>query len=84
MDEKKPRTLLLIHWVDSTSNGQSGSPWISPEYAHCDVDPIESIGWFVEEGEKAITIAAHWSNHHVSGNMSIPKVAITGRWEITL
>lgn len=43
-----------------------------------------SVGWLVDEDEESITIAAHDGDDQVTGDITIPKVAITGRWEIIL
>ncbi len=79
--KEKDHILLLIHWVDSAS---TDSIWIEPEASMVPTLKCKSIGWLVGEDEESITIAAHWHRDEVGGNMTIPKVAITGQWEITI
>ena len=71
--------LVLIHWLDSVSSGRF---WSHKEDVVRDGLEVESIGWVLFDDEKKITIAAHIGEHGVGGDITIPKCAITGIWEI--
>ena len=81
MTEKMP--LLWVEWVDSWA---SSGPWTGKAGLEegCDEPVIRSVGWLIHEDDTWITIASHDGGHTLGGDRSIPKVAITGRWEITL
>lgn len=80
MDE---RPLLWIEWVDSVG---SGVVWTLLEDAPMgDKMGVTSIGWLICETPESITIAAHFGAVGVvSGDMTIPKCAIKGRWELSV
>lgn len=75
------QTLLWVEWLDSVS---CGAVWTSTEDAPADNLGCSSIGWLIRENDDSITIASHRSPSQVGGDMTIPKIAITGRWEIVL
>ena len=75
------RKLLWVDWVDASTCSQA---WNFPEDMPGIPESIQSVGWVVRENDDAITIAAHWGNDSVSGDMTIPKIAIVQIWEIDL
>ena len=75
------RTLLWVEWVDSSSHG---GVWTNKDALLHQAEAVQSVGWLVSECEENLTIAAHWGQWQVGGDMTIPKVAIVQRWEIVL
>lgn len=74
-------TLLWIEWQDSCS---TGGFWVGREGAVTKDLSISSIGWLIDETENSVTIGSHCGKAFdmVAGHVTIPKCAITGRWEI--
>lgn len=72
------RRLLYLEWVDSTS-AHAGSVWLHDDESHVKNLLCKSVGFVVKEDKASITIAGHESVNHVSGQMTIPKCAITKR-----
>lgn len=79
MEESPP--LLWIEWVDSASHG---GVWTHKTDLETGSHKIRSVGWLVREDDDALTIVAHEGGDQYSGDMTIPKVAITAQWEIVL
>lgn len=71
--------LVYIEWVDSTS--LYGGVWKNIGDIDAMKGPctITSIGFLLKETKDYVSIAAHVSDSQVSGDMIIPKVAITKR-----
>lgn len=75
--------LIVVEWVDSC--GLKGGHWGSTEDAkQLTPSDCRSVGWLINETDDAIVLAAHVTPHHVSGEMCIPKVAVTKRWPIKI
>ena len=74
--------LIVVHWLDSMSHG---SVWSDADAAGCHGSLLcESIGWLMREDDDTLTLASHYGHgaNCVSGDMTIPKVAIVDRWEV--
>lgn len=72
--------LVVIDWVDSCSNG---GVWHSAdEVRSSEPSACRSVGWVVREDRRALVLASHLSPHQMSGDMCIPKKAITRRRRI--
>ena len=73
----KPNNILLIDWVDSC--GETG--WGDTESLVCDVIECQTIGFYVAENERGITLALNRADDDrvlaYDSIMTIPKVAIT-------
>lgn len=79
----KVETMLKveINWVDS----MGGFGWKSPDHMDdCDIR-IQTIGWLVNETKDAYIVSTSvcLDNGDVHAPFKIPKVAVTGIWEIT-
>ena len=80
MNSFEDAPLLWVEWVDSVHyNGWTAMEELPIHDLNC-----RSVGWLIAEDEESITIIAHDGGKNAMGDMTIPKVAITGRWEITL
>lgn len=79
----KSESLLWIEWQDSCS---TGGFWVGREDAVTKDLSTTSIGWLVDETEDSITIGSHFGKAFalVAGHVTIPKCAITGRWEVNV
>lgn len=77
--------IVYLRWLDSC--GPTGSVWIDASQALPEVCVCESVGWIVSETDEAIMVAGHVEHdisESASGVLSIPKVAIVERRNITL
>ena len=79
------KSLVYIEWVDSSVK-HSGGSWIDVSKAHATDLTCRSVGFIVEEDDDSITIAGHvaFDVDCVSGNMTIPKVAIKKRRKFSI
>lgn len=73
------RVLLLVDWLDSCSLSANHT-W-KPESEVLAVTPVEcrSVGWLVRETKAAITLVSSTHGDRVSGDITIPRFAITKR-----
>ena len=72
------RRLLYLEWVDSSS-AHAGNVWLNDDDSHVKNLRCKSIGFIIKEDKASITIAGHDAGTTVSGQMTIPKCAITKR-----
>lgn len=79
MSNRRPsRRCVWVEWVDSASFRGWGE-------GTAGVAEIKTLGFVIDETDDNITISAHVDedNGNAHGAMTIPKVAITGMWEVT-
>jgi len=78
----KSNKAVMIHWVDSTS-----------AYGWKDINSTEdfdmgvhTMGWLIQDLPDSYVISAHVSDDgtQVDSPMRIPKVSVTGFWEMNL
>ena len=72
------RRLLYLEWVDSYRMS-SGTVWSNQDQAHAKDLRCTSVGFVLKEDQASITLVAHESGDQVSGQLTIPKCAITKR-----
>ena len=77
------RKMLYLEWVDSSS-ADRGLVWHDDEVSHVTDLKCFSVGFVVKEDANSITIAGHDAGKSVSGQMTIPKRAITKRRKVAV
>lgn len=77
-------TLVEIHWLDSVGHATAG--WRTPDALEDFDMKIETVGWLVQETEDAYVVSASrmCDGEGVYSPLKIPKVAVTGIWELEL
>lgn len=78
MPEKNVR-IIYVEWVDSISYGSSVWTHKDTVLKSDGLPVLESVGFLLKETDEAVVIAAHVGDGSISGDMSIPKVAIKKR-----
>ena len=82
---RAPGSLMRIErvtWLDS--HGVAGGPWHAKDDIDHEAIEITSVGFLLNEGDTAITLAAHVAPNQISGEMIIPKCAILKRKKLTV
>lgn len=74
---KKRSDLVEVEWLDSSST-TSGSAWVDKKSAKAGT-PItcRSAGILIKKTKTYVIVAAHDSGYQVSGDLVIPRFAIT-------
>lgn len=76
----KETRIIYVKWVDSISYGSS--VWTNKDVvvkSEAGLPVLESVGFLLKETADAVVIAGHVGDGSISGDMSIPKVAIKKR-----
>ncbi len=81
--KKDKLPVVEIHWVDSMGDKEG---WQDRDYMKDQDMRIRTVGLLVAEDHESYTVSASQSfnNDTVDHPMKIPKVAVTGCWEIKL
>ena len=84
---KRPK-LLFVRWYDCISYTEADWRTV-PNVMKLEIQPIESVGWFICESEISITLVHSWQppvlvdgetqSVDICGEIVIPKGAIIGR-----
>ena len=69
-----------VHWVDSSS--LRGGPWHDRNDEYLSIHECQTVGYCIKASSESVTLCSSIGGHEISGDMTIPMVAITKTWEI--
>ena len=70
-----------VYWVDSSTLSGNG-PWYNRDNKYFKLMQCKTVGYCIRSTAEYVTLCSSIQDHDISGDMTIPLVAITKTWEI--